>query len=69
MDKQHNANSGALWLVLVAHLVCCGGVALLLMIGGAGVGVGLVRASYWLLIVGVVVVAIGLVWRRRRSQP
>ena len=29
MDKEHNANSGALWLVLVAHLVCCGGAALL----------------------------------------
>lgn len=70
MDKQHNANSGALWLVLVAHLVCCGGAALLLTVGGAGVaGVGLVRASHWLLIAGFVVVAVGLIWRRRRSQP
>lgn len=68
MDDNRNGSSSAIWLLPILHLVCCGGAALFLLVGGAGIaGAGAVRASFWLLILGFVVVAIGLLWRRRRS--
>ena len=57
-----------LW-ALVLLLVCCGAVALLLLLSGAGLaGVGIVRGSVWLLIIGLVVVAVALAWRARRRR-
>lgn len=73
IDREHemdnrDGSSSAIWL-LIPHLICCGGAALLLLVGGAGIaGAGLIRASFWLLILGVVVVGVGLIWRRRGTR-
>ncbi len=59
-------NRAALWLI-VPHLICCGGAALLLFVSGAGIaGVGVVRASFWLLVLGLVVVGVAVLWRQTR---
>lgn len=59
----------AMWLMLVPHLICCGGAAVLLLVSGAGIaGAGVVRASFGLLILGFIVFAVALVWRGRRSR-
>ena len=55
--------------IFALHLVCCGGAALLLLLSGAGLtGIGIVQGSFWLLIIGFVVVAVGLAWRARRRR-
>lgn len=62
-----DGNRAALWLI-VPHLICCGGAALLLLVSGAGLaGVGVVRASFWLLVLGFVVIGAALMWKRRRQ--
>jgi hypothetical protein len=69
MDKGGDESRGAIWLLVFPHLVCCGGTALLLIVGGAGVAsAGIVRASIGLLILGFVVVGVGVIWRRRRRS-
>jgi hypothetical protein len=68
MTKQSNKGSKAIWWLPVAPLVCCGGTALFLMVGGAGIaGVGVVRTSLGLLALGFIVILAALFWRRHRG--
>lgn len=59
--------------VLVVHLICCGGTALLFLVGGGGLlGLGVAQGSVLLLAVGVVAVGVGAYWRayrRREREP
>ncbi len=68
-SRQDGAHQ-TLWILAVS-LLCCGGLALLVLLSGAGLtGIGMVQGSFWLLIIGFVVVAAGLAWRawRRRAR-
>lgn len=68
MNRQ-TEDGGGMWWMAVLHLVCCGGAALLLLAGGAGLaGAGIVRASFWLLVAGFVVVGIAVAWRARSAR-
>jgi hypothetical protein len=54
--------------VLLIPLVCCAGIALWLAIGGAGLaGAGALGGSVWLLVMGVLVLAVAVVWWARRG--
>lgn len=64
--SRHDSSAAAWWLLIIP-VICCAGLAMALLAGGAGLaGAGIVRASTWLLIAGVVVIAIALVWWRTR---
>jgi hypothetical protein len=59
-EVERNGIGPAIWVLLLA-VICCGGIAL-----GAGLaGVGALRASVWLLILGLVVIAGSVFWRTR----
>lgn len=66
--SQTNRGPSLWWMLL--HLVCCGGAAAILLVSGAGLaGAGVVRASFWLLIVGFAVIGVAVMLRyRRRSR-
>lgn len=65
-DHPPRQTSAAIWLIVVS-VICCGGTALLALVGGTSlVGVGLVRASIWLLIAGFAIIAAALFWRSQR---
>lgn len=57
----------AAWWVLLLSVVCCASLALVLLASGAGLAsAGAWRDSTWLVIAGIVVIAIALVWWRTR---
>lgn len=64
--SRNESNQTAPWLLLLP-VICCAGLALVLLAGGAGLaGAGIWQASTWLVIAGVVVIAIALAWWRTR---
>lgn len=64
MDKQRDG--AAIWALLIP-VICCGGLALWLLIAGTGIaGAGALGASTWLLILGLAVVVISVFWWTRR---
>lgn len=64
--RSRHDNSVAAWWLLIP-VICCVGLALVLLAAGAGLaGAGIVRASTWLLIAGLVVIVIALAWWRTR---
>ncbi len=71
-EGKGTGDNGTGLVLLLPHLVCCGGVALLSVLGGAGlVATGVGQASFWLVVAGLIVALIAGVWivRRRLGEP
>ena len=67
MDRERPGGREGLWAVLLL-IVCCLGVTLFLVAGGAGVAaVGAARASIWLVLAGLAAIALALAWRWARK--
>lgn len=61
--------SGGLIGLIVAKVVCCGGLILIATGALSGIGAWLADAGVlWLVAVGIAVVAVILLWRRRNSR-